>query len=751
MKELAAPHRADLDRGDNLAEHLTRTICATETTKKDRVFEETTRMPINRLKHIAKAAMALAVAGAISASLNDASAETIVDDAALADPKQADNWLGYGRTFNQHRFSPLDQINVDSVGKLGLAWSLPLPRDRSLVGTPLVVDGILYFTGSFSRTRAVEAKTGKLIWEYDPEAMKHAGPDRARTMWDSSRGLAYYKGKVIIATVDGRLIALDAKTGTPIWSTQTFDPKLPLHITGHPTVFRDLVLVGNGGSEQGGGRGFVTAFHVETGEQAWRFYIVPGNPADGFEDEAQEMAAKTWTGEWWKIGGGGQTWNGFTYDPEYDQILIGTGNGSPWNRKARSPGGGDNLFLCSIVALDATTGKYKWHYQTVPGETWDYNSTMDIVLADLALKEGEDKRKVLMHAPKNGFFYVIDRKDGKLLSAEPIAKITWATGIDMKTGRPIEAKGARYETEPFLIYPSAFGAHSWHAMSYNPNTGLAYIPKIELPSNWDDTAVNLKDWKKPYYDLDVAADIGLGGDIPKDAGTSSLLAWDPVNQKKAWEVQQPNFWHAGTLTTAGNLVFQGMVDGTFAAYDARDGNKLWSINVGHGISAPPITYSVDGTQYVSLLVGAGGVGYSIGGGSVMAQYGWAYGAQVRQLLTFALDESKPMPDVGKPAFVEALTPAGFTPDEKLADRGQHVYKASCVWCHSAGAVSGGYAPDLRASETFLDMEQLKKVVHDGTLAGNGMPRFENLSDEDLNALQHYVRKQALDTKQPPSN
>ncbi|WP_201768820.1 PQQ-binding-like beta-propeller repeat protein [Hyphomicrobium nitrativorans] len=353
---------------------------------------EATRMNANRLRRNVGAAMVLVAAGVLIGSSNGAWAETIVDDAALTDPNQTDNWLAYGRDHSEQRFSPLTQITADNVGKLGLTWSLPLPEDGALVATPLVVDGIMYFTGSYSKTRAVDTKTGKLIWEYDPETLKHAG-DRARMMWSWSRGATFYKGKVIIATADGRLIALDSKTGLPIWTTQTFDPSIPLHITGAPKAFRDLVLIGNGGSEQGGGRGFITAYHVETGKEAWKFYIVPGNPADGFEDEAQKMAAETWTGEWWKLGGGGQTWNGVTYDAEYDQILVGTGNGGPWNHKIRSPEGGDNLFLSSIVALDATSGKYKWHYQTTPGDTWDYTSTMDIVLVDLELTEGEGKKR----------------------------------------------------------------------------------------------------------------------------------------------------------------------------------------------------------------------------------------------------------------------------------------------------------------------------------------------------------------------
>ncbi|MCC7253805.1 c-type cytochrome, partial [Hyphomicrobium sp.] len=386
-----------------------------------------------------------------------------------------------------------------------------------------------------------------------------------------------------------------------------------------------------------------------------------------------------------------------------------------------------------------------------PGETWDYTSTMDIVLVDLELKEGEGKKKVLMHAPKNGFFYIIDRKDGKLLSAEPIAKVTWATGIDMKTGRPIEAEGARYLTEPITIWPSVFGAHSWHAMSYNPNTGLVYIPKMELATHWDDTKIDLKSWKKPSFQIDVGADVGLGGDIPKDAGTSFLLAWDPVKQKKVWEIPQPNYWNAGTLTTAGNLVFQGQIDGKFAAYDARDGKELWSVNVGSGISAPPVTYAIDGKQYVSLLVGFGGAAVAYGGGSSMAQYGWGYRAQTRQLLTFAVGDTQPMPSVGERTFVKVLTPSEFSPEAELVDQGKHVYTSRCAWCHGAGGVSGGYTPDLRASDAFLHSDQLKTIVRDGALAPNGMPRFKDITDEELKALQHFIRKKAQEAQQPETN
>ncbi|MGH8518693.1 MAG: c-type cytochrome, partial [Panacagrimonas sp.] len=412
------------------------------------------------------------------------------------------------------------------------------------------------------------------------------------------------------------------------------------------------------------------------------------------------------------------------------------------------PGGGDNLFLCSIVALDADTGKYKWHYQTVPGETWDYNSSMDIMLADLDL-QGK-KTKALLHAPKNGFFYVLDRSNGKLLSAEMLAKVTWATGVDMKTGRPIEVEGARYEDGEQLIWPGPLGAHSWHAMSYSPKTGLVYMPKQEMPALFNDTQVKMVDWRSPYFGMDTAVDMGLGGDVPQDAGTSSLLAWDPVKQAKVWEVPQPEYWNAGTMVTAGDVVFQGSISGEFAAFDARDGKKLWSTNLGSGISAPPITYEVDGKQYVSILMGFGGAGVSLAGGTALSRFGWSHGAQVRQVYTFALDTKAPMPDVGAPRVPKPIVPPDFRVNAELAAKGEALYKNTCVICHGAGAVSGGYAPDLRASPLFASPPALRAVVKDGAKVPLGMPRYTDMSDADLDALQHFVRRQAAATVGKPA-
>ncbi len=667
--------------------------------------------------------------------LSGHAAETVVNDAALSDERDGRNWLSYGRTYSEKRFSPLDQINTETVNGLGLDWALELPDDRSLIGTPLVVDGVLYFTGSYSVTRAVDAKTGKLLWEYDPESIKHAG-DRLRIMWDVSRGLSFWNGKVIIATIDGRLVAIDAKNGKRVWEAETVERDKAYYITGTPKVFRGKVIVGNGGTEHTAARGYVTAYDAETGEQAWRFWIVPGNPADGFENKAMEMAAKTWTGEWWKHGGGGNTWNGITYDPEYNQIIMGTGNGSPWNRRIRSPGGGDNLFLCSIVAVDADTGEYKWHYQTVPGETWDYNSNMDIVLADLEI--GGKPVKALMHAPKNGFFYVIDRKDGKLLSAEKIGKVTWASHIDMKTGRPVETPGARYEDGEELVWPSPFGVHNWHAMSYNPETGLAYIPTIELPALFSEEGIDVKNWQSPDFHMSVGVQFG-NEDTAPDAGTATLLAWDPVKQQKAWQIALPAAWNPGTLTTAGGLVFQGRADGVLLAYDATSGKELWSVDVGSGISAPPITYSIDGVQYVSLLVGWGGSGLI--SGSIAAQHGWAYRIHPRRLLTFALGGQMAMPPSPPPFFPKPVDVPGFEVDAAKASQGVQTYAASCVLCHGGGAVSGGAAPDLRASPLTQDYDVFKALMVRGVM-DKGMPRFHHFDEAQLDGLFHYIRREA---------
>ncbi|MBK8959736.1 MAG: PQQ-dependent dehydrogenase, methanol/ethanol family [Proteobacteria bacterium] len=682
-----------------------------------------------------KFALALGAALTLCTAFTHA-AETVVDDQYLRAPGDGSNWPGHGRDSGEQRYSPLTEINADNVARLGVNWVLDLPGERALIGTPLAVDGVIYFTGTYSRTRAVDARSGKVLWEYDPKVIEHAG-DRLRIMWETNRGPAFYKGKLIISTVDGRLVALDAKTGKMLWETMTIDPRRAYYITGAPKVFRDKVLIGNGGTEHEAARGYVTAYDIDTGKQAWRFYVVPGNPADGFEDKAMEMAAKTWTGEWWKHGGGGNVWNGITYDAEFNQVLLGTGNGSPWNQKIRSPGGGDNLFLCSIVALDADTGEYKWHYQTTPGETWDYNSSMDIVLADI--KYGGQPIKALLHAPKNGFFYIINRANGELLSAEKFGKVTWAEKVDLKTGRPVEVKGARYEDGEEMVWPSPIGAHSWHPMSYNPDTGLVYIPTIEMAGVFNDKGIDPTKWQSPHFSIATGVHFGTD-DVPGDWSRASLLAWDPVNQKKVWEKTLPPNWNPGTMTTAGNLVFEGRADGLFVAYNATTGDELWKMNVGSGITAAPITYTVDGKQQVALMVGWGGSALLTG--TLAGQHGWKYKVHPRRVITFSLDGKLPMPPSPPPAFAQPIDVPGFKVDDKLAAAGQALYVSTCVQCHGSGVVSGGTAPDLRESPIPTSHEALKSVVVGGARLANGMPRYRDYTDADIDALLHYIRKQA---------
>ena len=612
---------------------------------------------------------------------------------------------------------------------------MDLPGDVGLVSTPLVVAGLMYFTGTMNIVRAVDATTGKLKWEFDPEVGK-AIQGKRQAGWVHNRGLSFYKGKVFGATWDGRLFALDAKTGKKLWMVNTFDPKLPLYITGAPKAFKDKVLIGNGGTEAGPSRGFVTAFDAETGKMIWKFHIVPGNPEDGFENEAMEMAAKTWKGEWWEHGGGGNAWHGFTYDPDFDALYIGTGNGSPWNQKIRSPGGGDNLFLCSIVALNPDTGKYLWHYQTTPGESWDYNSTQDIVLADLKIDNKEEK--VILHAPKNGFFYVINRANGKLISAEPFVETSWASHIDLKTGRPVEMENIRYEKGPAYITPGANGAHIWQAMSFNPETGLAYIPTLHEGFVYSDESIEIEKWKSVDFEGGTGVRLYPPEKQPRDH-PASLIAWDPIKQEAAWSLPQEKFWNGGTLTTAGNLVFQGRSDGYFIAYNAKNGDIVWDFNAGLGISAPPITYKIKGKQYISVLVGWGGV-YAGVGGEDAYNMGWSYGKHTRRLITFSLEGRANMPAQPKPHFPKPLDFPSFKVDIDKATKGSGLYyKYACSACHGGSGISGGMAPDLRASVICVDTAAFKSVVKDGAKLGQGMPNFKDFTNDDLENIMHFIR------------
>lgn len=646
----------------------------------------------------------------------------------------ATDWPAYGGGTGEQHYSPLDSITPSNVARLRPAWTAPLevPRANS---EPIEVDGVVYVAAGLSIVQAFDAKNGRRLWRYDPEAGVAAG-GKLRFTW-GIRGLAHADGKLFVGTADGRLIALDAKRGKAVWSVQTtMGSDDGRYITGAPRVFRGKVLIGHGGADFAPVRGYVTCYDAATGKQLWRFFTVPGNPADGAEDATQAMAAKTWSGEWWQHGGGGTVWNAMSFDPELNRVYLGTGNGAPWNWKVRNPEGRDNLFLASIVALDADTGRYVWHYQQNPNEAWDYNSTADMPLATLAI-DGKP-RKVIMQAPKNGFYYVIDRETGKLLSAEKLGRVTWAERIDLATGRPVEKAGIRYERDPVAIYPGNLGLHNWTAMAFSPKTGLAYIPTMDSGGVYGDAGVDARKWRHVPGQFNSALGGNYGPGMPNTA-VSTLVAWDPVMQREAWRVPTPAPWNGGTLATAGGLVFQGQVDGQFNAYDAMSGRKLWSIDVGNAIIGAPISYSVGGRQYISVVAAPpAGALMQLDGSN---HYGWNYRVHKPRLLTFMLDGKGRLPAGAARGAEKPLIDPSFKIDATLAGEGAIIYY-NCMPCHGAEAVSLGSAPDLRASAVANSAAAFEQVVRKGSMVATGMPAYGELDDRQLLALRHYLRGEA---------
>jgi quinohemoprotein ethanol dehydrogenase len=637
----------------------------------------------------------------------------LVDDAALSHvEKRPGEWLSHGRDYAEQRHSPLAQIDEHNVEGLGLAWSFDTGTDRGLEATPLVVDGVLYTTGSWSVVFALDARTGALLWKWDPQVDRRY--DEVACCDVVNRGVAFYEGRVYVGVLDGRLTALDAKTGEPLWETVTVDQTKPYTITGAPRVVKGKVIIGNGGAELGV-RGYVSAYDAGTGALDWRFHTVPGDPSLPFESEAMARAAETWSGgEWWRYGGGGTAWDSMAFDPELDLLYVGTGNGSPWTRHIRSPGGGDNLYLSAILALDPDDGRLVWHYQTTPGDNWDYTSTQHMILADLEVAGRH--RKTILQAPKNGFFYVLDRETGELLSAEPYAEVTWAERIDPKTGRPVEAAGADYREGGAYITPSPSGGHNWQPMSFNPQTGLVYIPTQDRASYFhlaEDFEHRPGRWNTGVRRSGFPDEL-LAREWPH---TGYLLAWDPVLQKERWRVRFENFWNGGTLTTAGNLVFHGTAAGDFAAYRASDGERLWQAWLGTGILAAPISYRVDDVQYVSIMAGWGG-------GPVRRF------RNPGRLYTFALGGEAGLPERPRQPEVAALH---YTATQETLVRGAGLFRAYCGRCHGGGTTIA----DLRYSpEGVFDL--YREILHDGILSNVGMRPFRQLSEGDIEAIRVHV-------------
>ncbi len=678
---------------------------------------------------------------ALSSSVIASQTPQTVNQQAIVEP--GGEWLSYGRTYREQRFSPLDNINRDNIGELDLAWSFKFDTARGMEATPIVHNGVIYVSTGWSHVHALNARTGEELWHYDAKVPKAqlaktcCGPvNRGVAIWQDNANTPL---QVFFGALDGRLIALDAKTGEENWSIQSTPTDGNYSVTGAPRIVKGMVIIGNGGAELGV-RGYVSAYDVNTGEMKWRFYTVPGNRNKPQESPALEAALETWSGdEWYKLGGGGGTaWDSLVFDPELDLLYIGTGNGSPWNRDLRSPGGGDNLYLSSIVALRPDTGEYVWHYQVTPADNWDYTATQQLVLAELEIN-GEP-RSVIMQAPKNGFFYVLDRKTGELLSAEKFAKATWATHVDMGTGRPVESKFADYQKNGgSYIWPSPYGAHNWQPMSFSAKTGLMYIPAQSIPAYFsavEEVMYRVNRWNTGV-DLNTNRDpkSWVAARASMDALIyGELVAWDPIKKQRAWQVQHAKPSNGGILSTAGDLVFQGTWDGTFAAYDAYDGEKLWQYKSDSAVLAGPMTFELDGEQYVAVAQGSGGTVMITVGDELQRNK-----TNQNKLLVFKKGQFNQTNPVANEELttIRALGHAANT-DPNLIKLGESIYHNNCASCHGINALSNYVVPNLRymSEQTHSDFAS---IVIGGARTHKGMIGFyETLGVDDVDAIHAYL-------------
>ncbi|HTV50615.1 MAG TPA: PQQ-dependent dehydrogenase, methanol/ethanol family, partial [Steroidobacteraceae bacterium] len=680
-------------------------------------------MRVQLLAALGAASLAMTV-GCV-ASLQNADHAGAPAAAAPADAaERAADWTSYGRDYSEQRYSPLNLINAANVSRLGLAWFADLSeRGGSYETTPIVVDGRIFVTSPWSKVYAFDARSGKPLWKYDP---KVPGEYAVKLCCGIvNRGVAFWKGKVIWGTLDGRLIAVDAQSGVKIWEVQATDPQKVLSITGAPRIADGRIFIGEAGSEFEQ-RGYLAAYDADSGKELWRWWAVPGDPAKGFEQPELAWAAKTWSGQWWKAGGGGTPWDAITYDPVTGLVYVGTGNGAPWPAEIRSPGGGDNLFTSSIVALDARTGKYRWHYQETPRDSFDFDSTQQIITADLVI-DGQ-RRHVVMHAPKNGMFYVLDATSGQLLAAKPyVPTLNWMSGLDAK-GRPILNPEANYGKtgRGFYVVPSAGGAHSWHPMAYNPQTGLVYIPTnygsfplfAEAGAKMGNQLLSINVAKRP---LDAPPKLENAGNY--------LLAWDPVKMQAAWK-QPLGSARAGVLTTAGNLVFQGFApfgfgpqasaaqaasSRIFAAYRADTGERLWTAETQGGIVGGPVSYAIDGEQYIAVVAGTSG-------------FGGYWAPTYSRLLVYKLDGKAMLPAMA-PYSPPVLNPPANFGDAALLARGEQQYTEHCASCHGnttpQGRVSSVF-PDLRYAGALWAAQAFRAIVIDGALQADGMVSFAKM-------------------------
>ena len=675
------------------------------------------------------AAMFFAFAGSggtdalVNAQENNAAKYGQIDRQRLLTADQhPEDWLTMGRDFGKGYFSPLTQINKTTVDRLGFAWDYDTRTNRGLEATPIVIDGVMYTSGSTGKAYALDAKTGKELWKFDPKADLQV--NRRNCCDEVNRGVAVWKGKVYVVSLDGRLFALNAATGAVVWQTDTIiDKTRGYSVTGAPEIAGRVVVIGNAGADADA-RGYVTAYDLDTGKQVWRFFTVPGDPSKPFENPALKMASTTWDSKSrWDMGGGGTAWDGITYDPELNLVYFGTGNGSYSDQSKRSPSGGDNLFIDSILALNADTGRLVWYYQETPGDQWDYDAIPMLTLTDLKI-DGK-VRKVLMQASKNGFFYVLDRKTGKLLSAEKIVPVTWADHVDLKTGRPVEAEGARnykhFRNGSKFISPGPAGAHAWQPMAYDPQTGIVYVPVFE-----NDPTANFP------------------------AGKAFLRAWDPVRSKIVWDVPMMAGWdHPGVLATAGGLVFQGTGSGHFRAYDAETGKLLEDIDVGTTIIAAPMSYSVGGVQYVAVMAAWGGGGWA----HVYPESANYQRGNEGRIVAFKLDGGPTPKPTLLPPIQPMKQPPPLTASAETIQRGAALFKTmDCGHCH----VFAPRSIDLRRLMPGLSRDAVQQIVLGGVLVQGGMPAFNKpaksagwdgdgvLTPDDVDAIYAYLLSASWD-------
>ena len=675
--------------------------------------------------------------------------------AIIAADQRPDVWLSHGRTYSEQRFSPLKQINTETVKDVGLAWSADLDSNRGMESTPIVVDGVMYVTSAWSIVYAYDAKTGERLWKFDPEVDKSRGVSACCDV--VNRGVAIWEGKVFVGTIDGRLIALDAtRTGDvtdgikkPLWQEVTVDQSRPYTITGAPRVIDGKVIIGNGGAEFGV-RGYISAYNAADGKLAWRFYTTPNpnkQPDNAASDKVfAEKANATWgdKGEWLETGGGGTAWDAMAYDPDLGILYVGIGNGTPWNRERRDPSGGDNLFLSSILALKADTGEYVWHYQTTPGESWDYTATQHIILADI--KIGDKVRKVAMQAPKNGFFYVLDRETGELLSADKFQdNVNWATHVDLKTGRPVEAEGVRYLESPFASIPGPLGSHNWHPMAFSPDTGLVYIPAQTIPQIYADQADFA--YRPGFWNTGIEF-AGAPGPTPtlnerlagRAALKGQLVAWDPVAKKPRWTIDYPTPWNGGVLATAGGLVFQGGLDGKFRAYDAaKGGPALWETDGQYPVMSGPMSYAIDGEQYIVVTAGWGTALPVTGGGNSIPKVG---SPEMGRVLVYKIGGAAALPAY-TPFQVEKVPPAEDFGSLAQLEHGRVLFDRNCMVCHGGLVVSSGVITDLRWSQAPATKDGFAEIVLGGKYASAGMASFANtLNAADAESIRAYIVNRA---------